>query len=120
MTISANFVNNFLKFPDSFMGSFADAAGKRVGYKCWLKNRIQDVENCVVQYPISNRGFMDMPRLRISNPKTAIRPVLIFLGLQIMMQIKDIFFEFPLKSLHILTITFIAFEGIPSGKKIPQ
>jgi hypothetical protein len=102
----------------SLVSSFLFSARIRIGYKGRFKNRVKDTENRVVDDPVSDGGFMDMPQLRITNIKIDILAVSISFMDQIAMKLKNIIPETPFKKLDIVFFTLPAFKLVPCFEKI--
>lgn len=60
---------------DRLVRAFINPAGKRISDKCPVKEWIQDSIYRMMQKPIANRGFADIPRLGIGNLKLVISAV---------------------------------------------
>ena len=96
----------------------ADTAGKGRRDKRFFKNRIQYGEHGMVQNPVTDGSFMDMPLFRIADIKAAVRPVPVGPVPQIPIKLKDIGFQMPLKQAHISFISLTLFELLPSCKQV--
>lgn len=59
----------FSKSLYSPVGSFVDPTGIRVVNKVWFKDGIEMFHYCMMQNPISNQGFVDVPYFRILDEK---------------------------------------------------
>lgn len=100
------------------MGSIPYPTGKGRWNKCFLKNRAYHGKYCVMQNPIPDSRFMDMPLLRVADIKPFIRSVLIRLIFQFAMQAKNILLAIHLKFHHIQLLALVAAEHFPSGKQV--
>ena len=72
----------------------------------------------MMQNPVSDQSFMDMPLLRIADVKTDIRSMFVGFVFQLATELKNILFKFPLELFYVTFISFIAFESIPCRKEI--
>lgn len=75
--ILGNFSKHCIQDLNTLMGSFSNTTGKGMGYKSRLKNWVKDFKNCMMQYSIQNRCFVNMPKLRVVNVKITIRSMLV-------------------------------------------
>ena len=109
-----------LKSQHALMHAFVNAAGKRIGNKSLIKKWIQNLKQRMMQNSVSDRRFVNVSNLRITDKEAGVRQVSISLGQQIAMKLKDILFQAKLKSLHVQLAPFVFFEVIPCRKKILQ
>ncbi len=116
-TISTHSAKHLRQYLNTFVSSFPNAARKRVGDVCWLKNRIQSGEHRMMQHSIANTRFVYMPELGILDIKIGIRSMPIVIGLQIAMQIENIVLQFLLECEHIFFHPLAAFEFIPCAEE---
>lgn len=100
----------------SFVSTFIYSARKRSGYKGGLENRIEYLKKGMVQNPISDSSFMNMPKLRISNIKTFVISMSVNLRFDISAQLKNILFKIFLKEQYISLATFSFPKLSPSQK----
>lgn len=77
-----------------------------MGNECWLKNRIENGENCMVQDAIPHAGFMNASLLGITDGKCAVWFVSIGTCYKFPMQGKKILLQPTLEFLHILSSPF--------------
>ena len=96
----------------------SNATRERCGDKSFLKNRIDDREDSVVQNPISDIRFMNMTLLGIADIKTVITPVSIRPVLQAAMKLKNILFEISLELHDVSLVTFVPFKALPRLEEI--
>ena len=54
-----------------------NAARKRVGNECWLENGVKHGENGMMQNPVPDRRFMNMPHLWVADTERKILPMLV-------------------------------------------
>jgi len=69
----------------TFVRTFADAARKRISDEGFLKDRIQNPENCMMQNPITHHGLVNVAHFWITNIETRIRSVGVAFGKQVAM-----------------------------------
>lgn len=55
-----------------FMHSLSVPAGKRIGDKRTIEERIQDAVDGMMQKSIANAGFMDVPQLGVEDVETSV------------------------------------------------
>ncbi len=66
-----------IQYINPFVSSFPNTAREGIGYKGRLKDWVEDFKNRMVQYTVSDRGFVYVPKFRIVNIKTTICSVFI-------------------------------------------
>ena len=116
--ISAFGADRSLYCDNPFVNAFVCAAGKRSGNESFIKNRIQDSENSMVQNPIADRCLMNMSHFWITDIKASISLMSVLLCRQIAMQLKNVLLELELKRLHILFVTLVRPKFVPRRKEI--
>ena len=104
-----NFARVYAKLLYTLMGSFLFSARIRIGYKGRFKNRVKETKNCVMDDPIADDGFVDMPQFRIADIKIDILAVSVSFMDQIAMKL-DIGFAplAPLESKNKFKLFFFA------------
>ena len=63
--VFADNVSKFAESVDRLMRPLVQSAGIRIGDKSSIKKRVKDSVNGVVEQPVPDGGFMDIPRLRV-------------------------------------------------------
>ena len=116
--ILRGFSNKTIESIHSRVSTVTNATGVRIGNKRWLKNRVQYVENSVMQHSVSDNGFMNMATLRVVDKERGMCSMLIALIHQITMEFKDVFLKLPLKLAHIPLLLFVAPKLIPGRKQV--
>lgn len=104
---------HFLQNRNTPMRAVANPARKGSGNESFFENRIDNRKYGMMQNPIPNQSFMDVPLLRIMDVKADIWSVLIGFIAQFATKLKYILFEMPFESPHITFISFVAFESVP-------
>ncbi len=89
------------------MDAFVDTTGKRGRDKSFIKDRIQNSKNSVMQNAVANRCFMNVPHFRVANIKSRISLMLILFCRQVAMQLENVLFKLKFKRLHILFVTLV-------------
>jgi len=116
--VLARFLKHFLHSFDSFVCAFADATRKRIGYKSWLENRIQNIEDSMMKNTVSYCRFVNMTKLWVGNIKIRIRIVFVVFVFKISTKLKNImlkiFFKFQDINFQLLALL----EFIPRQKQI--
>jgi hypothetical protein len=115
-SVPAHFSQHTRQHIDAIVGSFSDAARKRIGNKSRLKNRIQGCEYGMVQNAISHARLMDMPQLRVLDVKVGVRSMPISLIAQTTVKAENILFKFFLKGEYVLLHALSALEFVPCRK----
>jgi len=100
------------------VGSFLFSARIRIGYKGRFKNRVKETKNRVMDDPIANSGFVDMPQLRIADIKIDVLAVPISFMDQIAMKLENIVPETSFKKLDISFAPLALLEIVPRFEKI--
>lgn len=98
--------------------AFADPARKRTRNERGFEDRVQYPEYRVVQNAIANCGFVDTTSLRIMDPKSFVRPVLVPLVAQIAMQLENMLLKVAFKYCNVRLVVFILFEYFPCSEQI--
>lgn len=102
----------------ALMRTEANPARKRGWDKSFFKNRAQNGKHSMVQNPVADGGFVNMPLLGITDIKAPIRPMAIYTIAQIPVKLEYIRFQMPLESGDVNFVPFARFEIFPSGKKV--
>lgn len=111
------FSQHFFYCYHSFVSAFSPTTGKRVSNEDGFKHPNQCLVNSVMKYSVSNRGFMNMPTLRIGDKKVAIPTVTIGFILQISMKLKKMLFQVLFKINNIIFSTLAPPEFLPGYKQ---
>ena len=109
---------HFFQNRNAPMRAVADPARKRSGNKSFLKNRIDDGKYRMMQNSVPDQSFMYVSLFRIADVEAGIWPVLVGFVFQLATEPKDILFKVPLKLLHVMSVSLIAFENVPCRKEI--
>lgn len=88
--VLANFIRERAKPIDRPVRAFPNPARIRISDKCFLKKRIKNPINGVMQQSVANCRFMNIPRLRIIDLERLITAVLICMMKKIVVERKDI------------------------------
>ena len=107
-----------LESGNSFMSSFANAAGERMRNKSRFKNGVKDSKNCMVKNSIANVCFVNVSLLWILYEKGSIGSMLICFAGKFARKFKYIFLKLIFKFLHILFVSFTLLKLIPSKKQV--
>jgi len=102
----AYFSCGFFQRRYTFMRSLADSAGKRIGNKGRLKNEVKNLKNRVMQDPVANSGFVNMPYLRVVNIERGVRIMFVSHFRKLAMEFKKIVFQIKFKFLNVGIILF--------------
>src|SRR3989338_844806 len=116
--IFAHRAKHFSCLAYTLMGAFADRAREGRRDKRRFKNNVQNPKHRMVQHSISHGRLVNVAYLRISNVKTKVWPVPIFLALQIPVQFENIAFQIKLKFRHIPLVALTFFESLPRYEKV--
>lgn len=108
----------FLKGPNTPVSTVSYSAGKGSRNKGRLKNRINYRKDSVMEQPIPNHSFVNMPLLGILNIEAFVGTMLVGFVFQFTMEPENVFFKVPLKSKDIGFISLVRTEFIPGRKKI--
>jgi hypothetical protein len=107
---------HILQDTNPFMCAETYSAGKRRRDKSFLKDRVYDGEDGVMQNAVADFGLVDMPLLRIADIEAGVGAVLVLLCEKIAMQSENIFFKPQLEGLDVMPAPLVAFKNIPCGK----
>jgi len=102
----------------AFVSTETNATRKRSRDKRFLKNRIDDQEYCVMQNPVADSRFVNMPLLRIADIETVIWAMAIGFIFQIAMQLKKISLKVPLELRDIQLVALVFFKNFPCIEEI--
>ncbi len=99
--IFAYFSNSIFQKLNPFMCAITDTARKGGRDKGRLENWVYNRKYSVMQYPITDKSFVNMALFRIMNIKTGIRTVFVGFIFQFTIKRKNMFLQIPFKYLHI-------------------
>ena len=116
-TISGYAPSHALHCCHSFVRSLPNPTRKRVSNKGRFKESIQRFKNCVMHNTISDCSFMNVPRFRVSNVKAMVGAMAVALVAQLLVQVKNILLQLPLKAQNIWLITFSPAKFFPGSKQ---
>ena len=100
------------------MGAFTYAAGVGVVDKLFVEVRVEDAIDGMVEKSIAYRCFVNVTRLRITYLEGFVGTVIVYLTLQVTMEVEDVVHEARLEVLHILFLTLSADEFLQCFKEI--
>lgn len=113
--LSAEHLRDFLH---PFVSSLAHPAREGSRDERVLKNRVEYVENGVVEDPIAYCGLVDSTQFWIVNPKSAIRSVSVRFLLKFSMELEYMLFKVVFKHRHIRPVPLVTLEYIPCGEQV--
>jgi len=108
------------KSVDSSVRSFPDPTGIRISNKCFLKKRIKNPVNGVVEQSVANARFENVPRFGIIDLERLISAVLMRMIEKVTMKRKDIVQQSQRKFLHVFPVLLSALKFFPCLQKIFQ
>lgn len=88
------------------MRAFVISAGKGISNKGLFKKWIKYPVDSVMQQSITNTGFVNLPRLRVTDGKSIITAVLIGAAFKLIAERGDIIHQIPRELAHILFVSF--------------
>ena len=116
--VFADFARKFPKSVYCLMCSFCGSARKRVGNKSPIEKWIQDPINRMMQKPVADCRFMDIPWFRIAYPESLIASVVIGMIEKIIVERKDITHQLHREFLHVFPVFLSNFKFSPSQKQV--
>jgi len=117
-SVCADSMHYFLQSCNAFVRTVSDPARKRRRYKSFLKNRVANRKNGVMQNAVAHARLMNMPLLWIGDIETGIGAVLVSLGFQFAVKLEDIFFKPPFEPDYVQLVPLVTFEGISCPKEV--
>ena len=112
-----NFARIYAQPLYSLMCSFIFSARIRIGNKGRFKNRVKETKNRVMDDPIADGSFMDVPQLWIVNIKIDILTVSIPFMDQFAMKLKEVISQMPLEKLDIGLAPFPSLKSSHASRR---
>ncbi len=116
--VSAHLTQHGSQSLHSFVVSFTDATGKRIVNIGRFKNWIQNLKNSMVNYSVSNSGFVNVPQFWIMDVETCIFAVSVNFITKVMIELKKILLQISLEAKNVWLFAFAFLKFVPSQKEI--
>ena len=116
--VSGNFAKHIFNSQHSVVRSLTNTARKRSCYKCWLKDRIKNLKDSVVQDAIADNRLVYMPKFWVMNPEIFVWTMFVRSTFQIPVETKNVLLKIKLKGGNIGLVPLATSEFVPRQKQV--